>query len=244
MRGASSIIAWLAAVNLTIAAASDLQAVLPEIAARFESATGVHATLAFGSSGNLSTQIENGAPFDVFLSADVAYPERLIADRHAFPDTLVRYARGRLVLWTRADSGLDVGRGLSVLTDAAVRRIAIANPEHAPYGRAAVEAMRRAQVYDRVREKLVLGENISQAAQFARSGNADAGLLARSLALGAGLRDVGRFVDVPSTLHAPIEQAAVVLSRSKEPDAARRFVAFLRTSEIAELLRASGFEAQ
>src|ERR1700733_13523113 len=128
----------LAAQNLRVAAASDLESALPAIVSQFEKDTGQRVGLTFGSSGNFYTQIENGAPFDVFLSADIDYPRRLEAARQAEPGSLYEYATGRIVLWTRNDSGIDVRQGLKVVTDGSVRRIAIANPEHAPYGRAAV----------------------------------------------------------------------------------------------------------
>src|SRR5215471_18209395 len=156
-----SVAAEAMAQELRVAAASDLQAALPAIAAQFEKTTGHHVALTFGSSGNFSTQIENGAPFDVFMSADSDYPKRLEQAGLAERGSLYEYATGRLVLWTRNDSGIDVTRGLAALADARVRRIAIANPTHAPYGRAAVAAIRHESLYDRVQSKFVLGENIS-----------------------------------------------------------------------------------
>jgi len=230
-----------AAQNLTVAAASDLQAALPVIASQFERDTGQRVTLTFGSSGNFFTQIQNGAPFDVFLSADSDYPRRLEQAGLAERGSLAQYATGRLVLWTRTDSGVDVRGGLGVLSEARVRKIAIANPAHAPYGRAAVAALRQAGIYERVEAKLVFGENISQAAQFVESGNADAGILALSLALGPTLRSVGAYVEIPSTLHPPIEQAAVVLAASKQKPLARQFVAALTQPEAARILRTFGF---
>ena len=230
-----------AAQNLTVAAASDLQAALPVIASQFERDTGQRVTLTFGSSGNFFTQIQNGAPFDVFLSADSDYPRRLEQAGLAERGSLAQYATGRLVLWTRTDSGVDVRGGLGVLSEARVRKIAIANPAHAPYGRAAVAALRQSGIYERVEAKLVFGENISQAAQFVESGNADAGILALSLALGPTLRSVGAYVEIPSTLHPPIEQAAVVLAASKQKPLARQFVAALTQPEAARILRTFGF---
>src|SRR6266446_3969581 len=176
------------AQSLMVAAASDLQSAIPAIASRFEKDTGRQVRLTFGSSGNFFTQIQNGAPFDVFLSADIDYPRRLEGSGEAERGTLYEYGTGRLVLWTRNDSGIDVRRGLAVLVDARVRRIAIANPDHAPYGRAAVAALRHQGLYDRVRGKFVYGENISQAAQFAETGIADVGLIALSLALSPALK--------------------------------------------------------
>jgi len=216
-----------AAQGLTVAAAADLQGVLPGIAAQFEKTTGQRVTLTFGSSGNFFTQIQNGAPFDVFLSADVDYPRRLEASGQTAPGTLVAYARGRLVLWTRRDSGVDIRRGLAVLKDGNVRRVAVANPAHAPYGRAAVEALRHEGLDGPTKGKLVLGENISQAAQFAETGNADVGIIAWSLAMSPAMTRAGTYVEIPDSFHAPIEQAAVVLATSRLQAAARQFVADL-----------------
>jgi len=226
---------------LTVAAASDLQTALPALVARFEQATGIRVRVTYGSSGNFSAQIQNGAPFDVFLSADVDYPRQLVAARHADAASLYEYATGRMVLWTRKDSGIDVTRGLAVLGDARVRRLAIANPVHAPYGRAAVAALERAGLFDAAKPKLVLGENISQTAQLVDSGNAQAGIIALSLALGPALRASGTYLEIPADAHPPIRQAAVVLSASKNRDAATRFLAYLRSAEAQATLRRFGF---
>jgi molybdate transport system substrate-binding protein len=231
------------AQNLTVAAAADLESALPPIVAQFEQDTGAHVRLTFGSSGNFFTQIRNGAPFDVFLSADIDYPRRLDASGDAERGSLVQYATGRVVLWTRLDSGIDLRRGLAVLTDARVRRIAIANPEHAPYGRAAVAALRHDGLYDRVREKLVLGENISQAAQFAESGGADVGLIALALARSPALERAGTYVEIPASSHPPIEQGAIVLASSRQKALARQFIDALRKPESVRTLQAFGFAA-
>jgi molybdate transport system substrate-binding protein len=231
------------APSIAVAAAADLQTVLPDVVSRFQRDTGRMVTVSFGSSGNFFAQIQNGAPFDVLLSADVDYPQRLAASGHGDAKTLYEYATGRIVLWTRHDTGIDVQRGLAVLLDARVRRIAIANPEHAPYGRAAVAALRHDKVYDQVRGKLVLGENISQAAQFVESGNADVGIFARSLALGPALRAGGTYREIPATAHPPIRQAAVVISASKSKDTALQFLAYLKRPDIRQLLERVGFTA-
>jgi molybdate transport system substrate-binding protein len=230
-----------AAQGLAVAAASDLQSVLPEIAARFEKSSGQPVKLTFGSSGNFFTQIENGAPFDVFLSADIDYPRRLEESGRAERGSRYLYALGHLVLWTRSDSGIDVRRGLAVLADGKVRRIAIANPELAPYGRAAVAALRHEDLYDRVRAKLVLGENISQAAQFVQTGSAEAGVIARSLAMSPALKAAGVYTDIPESWHPPIEQAAVIVAASKQKTLARQFIDFLKTPDIVSLLQSFGF---
>ncbi len=145
------------AQSITVAAASDLQTVMPKLASRFQQQTGLTIRTTFGSSGNFFSQIQNGAPFDVFLSADVDYPRRLEAARLVEPGSLVTYAYGRIVLWSRKDRLVEMNRGLEALLDPAIRRISIANPQHAPYGRAAVAALGHEQIYERVQTKLVFG---------------------------------------------------------------------------------------
>jgi len=229
------------AQDLNVAAASDLQAVLPAIAERFQHQTGRIVKLAFGSSGNFYSQIQNGAPFDLFFSADIEYPNKLEAEGLAEPGTLYPYATGRIVLWVRKDSGIDVGRGLALLGDTRVRRIAIANPAHAPYGRAAVAALEHDKLYEAVRDKLVMGENVSQAAQFVESGNADAGILALSLALAPQLKEKGRYYAIPDSYYPPIDQGVVILRMSQHKEVARQFLEFLNRPEIVSLMRDFGF---
>jgi len=229
------------AQGLTVAAASDLQTALPAIASQFERDTGQHIRLTFGSSGNFFTQIGNGAPFDVFLSADIDYPRRLEASGQAERGSVYEYAAGRLVLWARNDSGIDVRRGLAVLADGRVHRIAIANPEHAPYGRAAVAALRHERLYEQVQGKFVMGENISQAAQFAQSGSADVGVLALALALSPTLKSSGTYVEIPESWYPPIEQAAVVLAASRQKPLAQQFVDYLKKPDSVRILRSFGF---
>jgi molybdate transport system substrate-binding protein len=219
------------------------QSVLPEIAGQFQKDSGQPVRLTFGSSGNFFTQIQNGAPFDVFLSADIDYPRRLIGSGQAERDSLYGYAIGRLVLWTRNDSGIDVRRGLAVLADSRVRRVAIANPEHAPYGRAAVAALRHEQLFDRIQGKLIMGENISQAAQFAQSGSVDVGILALALALSPLLKSSGTYFEIPESWHPPIEQAAVVVTSSRQKALARQFIEYLKKPESARILGSYGFAA-
>jgi molybdate transport system substrate-binding protein len=226
---------------LTVAAASDLHSVMPAVVARFQQAAGQAVTVTFGSSGSFVAQIQNGAPFDLFFSADIEYVRRLEAGGFVERGSIATYATGGLVLWTRADSGVDVRRGLPALLDAAVRRVAIANPELAPYGRAAVAALRHERLYDRVRNKLVLGENVAQAAQFVESGNADAGIIALSLALDPGMKQRGAFYEIPPGYHPPIQQAAGVVQASKNKAAARAFLDFVRTPEIVRLMQSYGF---
>lgn len=227
------------AVN--VAAASDLTFAMNEIAAKFQKATGCTIRLSLGSSGNFLTQIENGAPFDVFFSADIAYPKKLESEGLAAPGSTYLYAVGKIVLWTRNDSHLDVSREFDVLRDPAVKKIAIANPAHAPYGRAAEEALRKIGIYDAVKDRLVLGENISQAAQFVESGNAQVGIVALSLAVSPEMKDKGRYWIVPENLHAPIEQGAAIVRAAAAPQGARQLLEFIQRPATAALLERYGF---
>jgi molybdate transport system substrate-binding protein len=230
------------AQEIVVAAAADMNAALPVIAAAYTKKTGQQVKLSFGSSGNLTNQIRNGAPFDVFFSADEEYPQQLIAEGLASKDTLYRYAVGRLVLWVSGDSPLDLSKlGMQALLEPSVKKISIANPTTAPYGRAAAAALRHFGIYDQVSSRLVLGENVSQAAQFVESGNAQAGLIALSHALALALKDKGRYWTVPLDAYPTLNQAAVVLSRSKQQDAARKLLEFLRSPEATSLLTGYGF---
>ena len=169
------------------------------------------------------------------------YPKKLEAAGLAEPGTLYRYANGKIVLWVLKDSPLNLDRGLSVLLDTRIKKIAIANPQHAPYGRAAVAALQHEKLYDQVAGKFVLGENISQTASFAVSGSADVGVIALSLAVASSMKDRGRFVEVPTEAYPPIQQAAIVLKSSKQKETARQFLAFLKTPANQELMRSYGF---
>ena len=233
----------LHAQSLTIAAASDLQGVMPEVVDAFERATGGQARVVFGSSGNFFTQIANGAPFDLFFSADIDYPQRLEKAGLTTPGTLFEYATGRLVLWSLKGTPVDLGQGLRALLVPSVRRVAIANPDHAPYGRAAVAALRHAGLYDQLRSKLVMGENVSQAAQFVQSGNAEVGILALSVTRIAAVAALGQSVLLPPESYPPIAQAAVILSASRQQAAARRFLDVFKTPAVGAVLRRFGFEA-
>ena len=230
------------AQEITVAAAADLSAALPEISARYKAQTGHEVKLTFGSSGNLTTQIRNGAPFDMFFSADEDYPKQLIAESIADGATLFRYGVGRLVLWVPQDSALDLAKlGMKSLLDPSIKKISIANPQHAPYGRAAEAALKHDGIYDQISAKLVLGENISQAAQFVESGNAQAGLVALSHALAPAMKDKGRYWEVPLDSYPTLNQAVVVLSHSKQQEAARKFLEFLHSAEATALLKSYGF---
>ena len=227
--------------TVTVAAASDLTYAMNEIAANFEKATGCSVRVSTGSSGNFLSQIENGAPFDVFFSADIEYPRKLEAEGLAAPGSVYLYAVGKIVLWVRNDSRLDISKGFAALRDPSMQKLAIANPLHAPYGRAAEEALRNAGLYDAVKDRLVLGENISQAAQFVESGNADAGILALSVVVSPGLKEKGRYARVPENLYKPIQQGVVLVRASQNPQGAKAFLDYIKSPATAALLEHYGF---
>lgn len=227
--------------QLRVAAAADLQFAMKDLAARYERQSNQKVEIVYGSSGNFSTQIENGAPFDLFFSADSSYPAKLIEHGLADRQSLYRYAIGRLVLWASQDEHLDVAKnGFQVLLDPRVSKIAIANPEHAPYGRAAVGALQKAGIYEQVKSKLVYGENISQAAQFVQSGSAQVGLVALSLAVSPAMQSGDRWL-VPQDFYPPLEQVAVVISASKNKSEALQFLTFVKSAKGRELLAKYGF---
>jgi molybdate transport system substrate-binding protein len=230
--------------ELVVAAAADLSSVLKEIAGGYEKQTGVQVKLSFGASGGLTQQIQNGAPFDLFFSADMGYPRRLIASGDADRASLYEYAVGKLVLWVPASSALDVEhKGLQALLDPSVRKIAIANPEFAPYGLAAVAALTRAGLYDRLSDELVLGENVSQAAQFVESGNAQAGLVALAHAVAPGMSEKGRYWIVPAEYYPPLAQGVVVLAHSQHKSETQHFLQYIRSKEARRLFESYGFAA-
>jgi molybdate transport system substrate-binding protein len=225
-----------------VAAAADLNAALSDLIARFGAAHDVDVSVSYGSSGNFYAQLLNQAPFDLFLSADVTYPNQLAARNLTLPQSEFTYAIGRLALWAPMSSPLDVVRdGMQALTQPSVAHIAIANPEHAPYGRAAVAAMQAAGVYDRVRPKLVLGENVAQALQFVQSGAADAGLVAMSLALAPNVRGKGRLFAVPTASYPRLEQGGTILKWAADVDAARALRGFLLSADGRAILERYGF---
>ena len=228
--------------EIRVAAAADLNFAMGELARQFEKLTGTKVNATYGSSGNFFSQLQNGAPFDLFFSADIENPKKLEAAGLAEPGTLSQYAVGRIVIWTPADAKVDViEKGWNTLLDARVQKIAIANPEHAPYGRAAVAALEKATIYDGVKAKLVYGENISQAAQFVQSGNAQAGIIALSLASSPPMKG-GKSWQIPAEMHPAIEQGAIVLKNAKNKDAARAFLEFVKGKEGRAILEKYGFE--
>ena len=230
----------LHAEDINVAAASDLNFAIKEIIQDFEQSTGHKVHLTLGSSGNFYAQIVNGAPFDVFLSADLNYPRQLEEAGQVIPDSTFVYGVGRIALWVQNRSSLNLEKsGMQALLDPSVKKIAIANPEHAPYGRAAVGAMEHAKVYDRVKGNLVLGENISQAAQFVQSGAAEIGVIAVSIASSEPMRAAGRYWMIPPDTYPRMEQGAVLLKRAGA--AAHQFHEWLRGSKAKSVLERYGF---
>jgi molybdate transport system substrate-binding protein len=228
--------------EITVAAASDLQSAMQEVAARFEKETGKTVKTIYGSSGNFFQQIQNGAPFDMYFSANLDYPRKLEAAGLTEPGSYYQYAKGKIVIWVPNESKIDLSSGMQALLAPSVNKVAVANPEHAPYGQAAVAAMRKQNLYDRLKDKFVLGENISQTVSFVVSGSADAGIVALSLVLSPNMKDKGRYVAIPDGDYPPIEQACVILGRSKNKETAVQFLSFLKTDAAGELLRRYGFE--
>jgi molybdate transport system substrate-binding protein len=230
------------AQELSVAAAADLQFAMQDIAVRFQKETGKTVRATYGSSGNFLQQIQNGAPFDVFFSANLDYAKKLEAAGLTEPGSYYEYAKGKIVIWVPSDSKIDLSSGVKVLLDPSVKKIAIANPLHAPYGQAAVAALQRENIYDKVKDKFVLGENISQTASFVVSGAADIGIVALSLALSPNMKDKGRYAEVPAEEYPPIEQACVILRSSKNKNVAEQFVMFVKTPAIHDVLRSYGFD--
>jgi len=198
--------------------------------------------VSYGSSGNFFAQIANGAPFDLFLSADKKFPEKLMADGHAVAESLFPYAVGRLVVWVRKGSPIDVAKiGIAALKDPAAKKVAIANPEHAPYGQAAVAAMKSLGVYEEVKSKLVLGDNVVQTAQFIESGAADIGVISLSLAVAPVMADKGIYWEVPLTAFPTMVQAGVITKQATNPDMAKKVAEFLKSPAGKTILKKYGF---
>ena len=231
----------LNAQEITVAAAADLQSVMQEITARFQKETGKTVKVINGSSGNFFQQIQNGGPFDIFFSANLDYPKKLETAGLIELGSFYQYATGKIVLWVLNDSKLHVNSGLKALLDPSVKKIAIANPQHAPYGQAAVAALKAENLYDKVSERLILGENISQTASFVVSGAADAGIVALSLAISPNMKGKGRYFEIPTNEYPPIEQACVILKSSQQKAAAKAFLDYIKTPAITDLFRSYGF---
>lgn len=220
------------AAELRIAAASDLKFALDEIIKAFE---GAEIKVTYGSSGNFFAQLQNRAPFDLYFSADVSYPRKLAEAGLALDTNVFIYGIGRIVVWK---PGADKPN-LNTLSVA--KKIAIANPKHAPYGAAAVAALKSLKLYDAVEPKLVFGENVSQAAQFAQSGAADAGIIALSLALAPQMRAAGKYWEIPLEAYPKMEQGGIILNWTKEPATAEAFCDLVRSARGREILKRYGF---
>jgi molybdate transport system substrate-binding protein len=229
--------------TVRVAAAADLRVAMSNLATQYEKKTGTKLEIIYGASGNFRTQIENGAPFDLVFSADITYPQQLIERGVADAETLVVYAQGHLVLWARADQNLQIAdRGFEALKDPRVAKIAIANPARAPFGRAAVAALQKAGLYDQLKSKLLLGENISQAAQVALSGRAQVGIVALSLTYAETMKSGDRW-EIPAELYPPLQQAAVIVHSSTNKTASKAFLDYVKSKEGQSILSKYGLTA-
>jgi molybdate transport system substrate-binding protein len=228
--------------TLRIAAAADLQPVLPALIEEFAQQTHEKVEASYASSATLATQILNGGPFGLFLSADLSFPQKVAAAGLADGPTPVPYARGTLVLWARNDSPVQP-LSIDSLRSPALRTIAVANAEHAPYGRAAKAALEKLGLADGLKNKLVIAENIAQTAQYADSGNADAGLISLTSALTPRLNADGKYVLVPEDSYPPLLQGAVVIRQGAAVEEARQFLAFLLSPAIRRQLAERGLKA-
>jgi molybdate transport system substrate-binding protein len=229
--------------ELLVAAAADLKFVMEEMIEKFQQRSPeISVKVTYGSSGNFYSQLVNQAPFDIYFSADVGYPRKLSEQGLTLEGSDFVYAVGRIVIWAPAFSEIDVERlGAEALRHSSVRHIAIANPKHAPYGKAAEAAMRSLGLYEAVREKLVYGENVAQAFQFIQSGAAEIGVIALSLALAPNARDQGRYWEIPQQAYPRLDQGGVILRWAKGPTAARNFRSFVLGSTGREILKRYGF---
>lgn len=230
-----------AAEELSIAAASDLTYCLEELNTAFKTKhPDISLKATNGASGNFFAQIKNGAPFDIFMSADMSYPKELIKAGLADEKSLYLYAIGHIVVWT-TDDKLDISGGLKSLANPSIQKIAIANPEHAPYGRAAKASLEHFKIWDQVKGNIVYGENISQTAQFVETGNAQAGIVALSLVLSPKLANVGRWTQVPLDSYPRLEQGAIITNKGMKNPASALYMAFLASPEAREVFERFGF---
>ena len=232
-----------AGATVTVAAASDLKFALDEVVAVFQKEhPATQVLVSYGSSGNFYSQLSQRAPFDIFFSADVSYPTKLVEAGHGVAETQFSYGIGRIVVWVRTNSPIDPAKlRVESLKHQSVRKIAIANPRHAPYGMAAVAAMQKLGVYEAVKANLVFGENISQSAQFVESGSVDIGIIALSLAIAPAMKDKGRYWEVPLDAYPRLEQGGVILSWARNPEGARKFRSFILSEPGKAVLRRYGF---
>jgi molybdate transport system substrate-binding protein len=229
---------------VAVAAAADLSQVLPVMVREFRVRhPDIEVRPTFGASGTLHAQISNGAPLDLYLAADIAYPQSLADEGLAKPEAVFRYGTGRLVIWIPKTSPVDLdGQGAEALLDPTVRRVAIANPRHAPYGRAAEAAIEHFGLREQLAEKIIFAANVAEAAQFVQSAAADAAVIALALAESPAMKSQGRFWLVPADAHPPLVQGGVVLAAARDPEAARLFADFLVAAEGRGILRSHGFD--
>lgn len=229
--------------DLHVAVASSLTVVIDELESRYSARTGTELKVSTGASGNLFAQVASGAPFDLFLSADREYPERMIEEGLAYEDSLTTYCYGIVVIWARSDSGIDPRRlKWDALRHPAARRIAVANPTLAPYGRVALDLLERQEISQEVSARIVVGENVNQAAHFGASGAAQVALIPLSLAQTQSLRQTGSFWEIPETEYASVEQAAVILKAAGDRRAnAQKFLDWVIGREAGEIFSAAGF---
>lgn len=227
------------AEKITIAAAADLKFAMDEIVTRFKTGhPGQEIDIVYGSSGKFHTQIRQGAPYDLFFSADISFARELAGQGMA-ASGVTRYATGRIALWS---AGMDATKmTLASLTDPKITRIAIANPKHAPYGKRAEEALRSAGLWDKLQSKLVFGENISQAAQYVQSGNAQVGIVALSLVLDPELAKKGGYYLIPDTMHKPLEQGYIITKRGANKPLAKQFAEYTGSKQARGIMTKYGF---
>jgi molybdate transport system substrate-binding protein len=230
--------------EVRVAAAADLKFAFDEVASEFQKKNrGIKVDVTYGSSGNFYAQLSNKAPFDLFLSADIDYPRKLIDGGLASKESEFLYAVGHIVVWVPNSSKLDLDKlGIKAVADPTVKKLAIANPQHAPYGRAAEAALKKLGVYDEVKDRLVMGDNIAQTAQFVESGSADAGIIALSLALAPAMQDKGRHWPIPQDAYPRLEQGGVILNWAKDKESTQALRAFVTGTEGRAILKRYGFK--
>ena len=229
--------------EVRVAAAADLKFAFDDVASEFQRKNpGIKVTATYGSSGNFFAQLSNKAPFDLFLSADIDYPRKLIDSGLAVKESEFMCAVGQIVVWAPNGSKLDLDKlGVQAVADPSVKKLAIANPKHAPYGRAAEAALKKFGLYDDVKDRLVLGDNIAQTAQFVESGSADVGIIALPLALGPAMKDKGRYWTVPLDAYPRLEQGGVILTWARDLEATQALRAFVTGEEGRVILKRYGF---
>jgi molybdate transport system substrate-binding protein len=227
------------AEKINIAAAADLKFAMDEIVAKFREVNAKDdVDVIYGSSGKFYTQIQQGAPYDLYFSADIAFPRELARSGFSFSE-VIPYAFGRIVLWSATMEANKMS--LDSLTSSKISHIAIANPKHAPYGKRAEEALRASRLWEKVEPKLVYGENIAHTAQFVQTGNAQVGIIALSLAVNPELANKGGYWLIPDTLHAPLEQAFIITKRAQGNDLAKKFADYMRSSATRTIMTKYGF---